>query len=211
MAPLKSSLTRALRSKIPTQNPRRFDEANRALAGTTRNVTSAPLTSKLTTPSMIIPRGKSFSFISQIVKIVKISQTGTHTPFSNPRFPFPKPNFERASQPRTSTPQDPTNALRHPTQQHHQSFNQHTTILSLSSDSISSLFNASIRIKPLALGQIRTRQSGQTIHPESRLRSPRRFQSPPPRLDAGEEKSGTRSCRCALLNEGTYFMLDTTE
>ena len=80
MAPIKSSSTRTLRANIPTQNHRPFGESNRALAGTTRNVTSALLISKLTTPPIIIPQGKPLSIVSRIVKIVNISQTGTYTP-----------------------------------------------------------------------------------------------------------------------------------
>ena len=65
MAPLKSSLTRALRSKATTRNSRVFGEASHALAGTTRNVTSTGINSKLSTPSAFIPQGKSISiFIS---------------------------------------------------------------------------------------------------------------------------------------------------
>ena len=61
MPPLKSSLTRALRSKISTRHPGPFSEAGHALAGTTRNVTSAGITSKLSSPSNFTLEGK-FNF-----------------------------------------------------------------------------------------------------------------------------------------------------
>ena len=55
----KSSLTRVLRSKFTIPNPRPFGEAGHALTGTTRNVTSAGTTTRISTPPICTAQGKS--------------------------------------------------------------------------------------------------------------------------------------------------------
>lgn len=92
MPSLKSSMTRALRSKISTRHPGAFSEAGHALVGTTRNVTSAGITSKLSSPSDFIPEGK-FNFRNSSI----FPRRESHTPFPDFRTQTPLPPVSHAS------------------------------------------------------------------------------------------------------------------
>jgi cysteine dioxygenase len=91
MAPLKSSLARALRSHLSTRNSCIFSETAHALGGTTRNVTSTGTPSRHT-PSIYNPQGKLFLIFTNS-RILPSSKTASHvfSDFLHPAHRLVKP------------------------------------------------------------------------------------------------------------------------
>ena len=174
----KSSLTRALRSKITTQNPRVYGEAGHALAGATRNVTSARITSHNPYTS---------NFHTRQVRSVKISQFAKHSKKRNSSLlqisvfnPFATPPPPLVKLQRTPFDDMLNNITTHLTSV--------PRLRQKSTNTLPPFPHASLRVRSLALGEIRTCQSGQAVYPQLSVRGAWCFQLIAAGVDARQEE-----------------------
>lgn len=194
MASLKTGVTRALRSRVPTQNPL-------LRAGIQRGITATAKTANWTSTTSPTPQSSTpVSFPLSGTALISSIKSQNFASFAHP--------FSRSLPTTTAAKNHPTSAsapqpshfhksIHNPPQRHNPQPNNHP----LASPPNPPLPPPLLLLRPNPLVKVRPRQPPKTIHPQPGLRRPRALQPPAPRLDTRAREPNPRPRLRALSDE----------